>query len=99
MCKGKIISTMPKINNNRIDWLSTRGMDIIIQSYEYGIKTFKILNVYRDGKYTFLSLELDGKYVGDVDSSLILKGNIGVLIGKISPNKYKRFFKYNNKYS
>lgn len=95
--KGEIITVMPKRKDGKIDWLSTKGMEITIKSYEYGLKEFKIINSYREGKLTFISIEYNGVYVGDVDCSLILKGNIGVLIGEIPKERYRVYYKYNKK--
>lgn len=94
MRKGEIITDMPKRKDGKIDWLATKGMKIVIKSYEYGIKEFKIINSYRDGILTFLSVEYNKVYVGDVDCSLILNGNIGVLIGQVPKERYKKYYKY-----
>ncbi len=92
--KGEIITSMPKRKDGKIDWLSTKKMNIVIKSYEYGIKEFKIIDVYRDGVLTFLSIEYNDVYVGDVDCSLIFHGNIGVLIGEIPATRYKKYYRY-----
>lgn len=96
MRKGQIVTNMPRRKDGKIDWLLTKGMKIAIKSYEYGLKEFKIINVYREGVLTFLSIEYNEIYVGDVDCSLILNGNIGVLIGEIPKTRYKKYYKYNN---
>ena len=96
--KGEIITEMPRRKDGKIDWLLTRGMTITINSFDYGKKEFKVLDVYRDDKLTFLAIQYEGEYVGDVDCSLILRGSIGVLIGEIPKSRYKRYYKYNNKY-
>lgn len=95
MRKGEVITDMPRRKDGKIEWLLTKGMTILIKSYEYGLKEFKVINAYRDGLLTFLSIEYDGIYVGDVDCSLILKGNIGVLIGEIPKTRYKKYYRYN----
>lgn len=96
MGKGQIVTNMPRRKDGKIDWLSTKGIKIIIKSYEYGLKEFKVIDVYREGRLTFLSIEYNEIYVGDVDCSLILNGNIGVLIGEIPKTRYKKYYKYNN---
>lgn len=75
-----------------------KGILITINSFDYVKKEFKVLDVYRDGKLTFLARQYDGEYVRYVDCSLILRGSIGVLIGEIPKSRYKRYYKYNNKY-
>lgn len=97
MRKGEIITDMPRRKDGKIDWLLTRGMKIVIKSYEYGLKELKIVNSYRERDLTFLSVEYNDIYVGDVDCSLILNGNIGVLIGEIPKTRYKKYYKYNKK--
>ena len=99
MKKGEIITDMPRRKDGKIDWLLTKGMNISIKSYEYGIKDFKVLNSYREGILTFLAIEYNGVYVGDVDCSLILKGNIGVLIGEIPKTRYKKYYKFPMEYN
>ena len=96
MRKGQIVTNMPRRKDGKIDWLSTKGIKIIIKSYEYGLKEFKVIDVYREGRLTFLSIEYNEIYVGDVDCSLILNGNIGVLIDEIPKTRYKKYYKYNN---
>lgn len=98
MKKGIICTEMPRRKDGKIDWLLTCGMNIEIKSFEYGIKRFKIMDVYRDGKLTFLSIIYDNKYVGDIDCSLIYNGNIGVLIGEIPSTRYKKYYYFNPKY-
>ena len=95
MKKGFIITEMPKRRDGKIDWLSTKGMEISIESLEYGQVNLKVIDVYRDGILTFLSIKYKEEYVGDVDCSLILNCNIGVLIGKIPATRYKKYYKYN----
>ena len=89
--KGEIISMMPNRKDGKIDWLSTKDMDIEINSYNYGMHKFKVLDVYRNGLLTYLKLEYNGKYIGDVDCSLIYWGHIGMLIGK-EVNICKKYF-------
>lgn len=94
MKKGEIITNMPKRKDGKIDWLETKGMLIVVKSYEYGIKEFNVINVYREGVNTFLSIEYEGEYVGDVDCSLIYTGRIGVLIGEVPKTRYKKYYRY-----
>lgn len=91
----KIISEMPRRKDGKIDWLLTKGIQIIIESFEYGRKEFKVLDAYRDGILTFLSIEYNGHYFGDVDCSLILRGSIGVLIGEVPKTRYKKYYRFN----
>lgn len=94
--KGEIIIEIPRRKDGKINWLLTKGMTKTINSFDYGKKKFNVLDVYRDGKLTFLAMQYEGEYVGDVDCSLILRGSIGVLIGEIPKTRYKRYYKYNN---
>ena len=64
---------------------------IEINSYNYGMHKFKVLDVYRNGLLTYLKLEYNGKYIGDFDCSLIYWGHIGMLIGK-EVNRCKKYF-------
>lgn len=97
MKKGEIITNMPKRKDGKIDWLATKGINISVKNYEYGIKEFKVINVYREGVNTFLSIEYKEEYVGDVDCSIIYTGRIGVLIGQVPKTRYKKYYRYDEK--
>lgn len=91
--KGEIISDMP-MKNDKIDWLLTKGKEIDIKIYKGKTRTFKVLNAYRDGKLTKLSLSENDKYIGNIDCRYIKNGNMDWPIKNIQKGKYTQAYDF-----
>lgn len=91
---GKIITKMPMINEDRIDWFAATGIEVVVENSKYKDKKFKILKVKKRDKLTILSLSCNGKYIGDLDCGYMRKGKIDVLFEKVRYGIYTAHYSF-----